>query len=116
DRLVAPHVTDAKGTQVAAQRPGKRALDGARIETIGPVNGSENQGAILDGAGDGADFIHAPREGHAAVAADPAERRSHTGRATARARRDDTSQRFATQREAHEPGSSRGCGTGRRAA
>ena len=44
----------------------ERPVHRGRVQAVGPVNRRQHQGAILDGAGDWADLVHAPRQRHAA--------------------------------------------------
>ena len=65
----------AAGRQVVVDR----AIDRRRIERIVACDGGQNCGHVTYGAGDRADVIHVPTEGHDALTADPTE-----GRLTAR--------------------------------
>src|SRR5262245_59763420 len=67
------HVTDLQCPQIALGRPGEGAVDGGGVLGVGAVDGAEHQGAVLDGAGEGADLVHRPGQRHAAGPANAPE-------------------------------------------
>src|SRR5439155_20488986 len=101
-RTIPLEVADLERGDVSPRRPGKRPIDGRDVVRVGAVDCTENQRAIFDRAGDRAELVHAPRERHAAVAADAAKRRPQAAGRAAAARRDDAAERFAADGETDE--------------
>ena len=74
------------------------------IAAIGTVDGAEDEGAIFDRPAHGSDFVHAPAQGHCAVATDAAEGRTQAGDAAAIGGRDDGAHGFGADSECDQAG------------
>lgn len=53
-------IADAEGANVPRVWPVEGAIDNGVVEPVGSADGVEDQGAVFDGAGNGADFVHRP--------------------------------------------------------
>ena len=107
---------DFHGVQRAVRLPVEGVGGDGAVEAVGPVNGVQHQGAVLDTAADGADLVHGPTQGHGAVPADAAVGGTQSDRAALRARRNDGAERLGAERETDQPRRGGRRGTGGRSA
>jgi hypothetical protein len=66
-------VADLEPAERDLGRPVEGLIDGRRVKPVVAVDGVEDEGAVLDRAGNRPDLVHRPRQRHAAMAAYPAE-------------------------------------------
>src|SRR5262249_44950892 len=109
-------VPDAQFLQVYPRIIIKRCIRERLIEPVGPIDGLENDGAILDGPADRPELVHRPAQRHGAMTADTAETRTQTRSPATLARRDNRTQRLGADAEGNQTGGGGGAGPGRRSA
>jgi len=88
------------------------AVERAVVLGVCAEEGGENEGGVLGGPADGADFIHGPGEGHAAGATDAAEGGTKAGDTATAGGADDGAAGFRSDGEGDETGGHGGGGTG----
>ena len=101
------HVADAQAMRIKRRIPGEGRGRERHVAAIGAVDGAEDQRAIFDRARHRPDLVHAPAEGHGAVAADAAEGGAQAADAAAGAGRDDGTHGLGADGEADQAGGHR---------
>ena len=107
------NVAEAKSVGFPRPVEVERGPDRSPVGGVRPVDGGEDEGAVLDASADGSHLVERPAKGHASRAGDAPEGRAQPGRSASLGGRGDGAESLGADGEGAEP--RRGGGRGARA-